>query len=160
MNHRLNVPSQQPQNPPALNSSNFNSLRPASLAPGDSNSRNRDVQFIGQKPPQRFIRAIVHRRRRKPDFQRPLDFARNSIVARARLHPHHETNEAIALADLDHAFARKPNSAVPTRICVAPSSTAISKSWLMPMDNSRSSGESPAMKRPRISSRSSRNRRK
>lgn len=118
----------------------FDSLVAAALAASDSNRRQRHIQTTCEKAPQRLIGAIFDGRSRQTDAQRPLPLPSDFVTAGSRLHPHEETNDARALAHVQgqRSGGRSPKTAVPTRICVAPSSMAISKSRDIPMESSDS----------------------
>src|SRR2546427_8499597 len=130
---------------------NFHALQAAPLAPRDFNSGQRDIQMSGQKAPQGFVGAALHGRNLQANAQSALPFAVDLIAAGPRLNTNEETQSALALPDFDHFVCRAPKSAVPRRICVAPSSMAISKSRDIPMDNSGMSQSSCRERRSRIS---------
>src|SRR5579883_640296 len=93
--------------------------------------------MIGQKPPESFVRAATDGRHLQANPQRTLPFAIDYITTRAWLHTYQKAQSLPALANLDQrTTCLAPNSAVPTRICVAPSSMAISKSRDIPIDSS------------------------
>src|SRR5580704_5719276 len=119
-------------------------LGPALFARHNSNSGERDRQPLRQKPAQGFVGAIFDRRGGEAHFQCSSVFAFDGLAAGARGNAHRKGNDSLRLFDFHprryvaspprFATGRAPNSAVPGRISVAPSSIAISKSWLMPMD--------------------------
>src|SRR6266581_1432188 len=111
---------------------NFHALEPAPLARRDFNSGQRHIQMSGEKASQGFVGAALHGRNMQANAQSALPFAVDLIAARPRLNANQETQSARALPDFDHFVCRVPKSAVPRRICVAPSSMAISKSRAPP----------------------------
>jgi len=81
-----------------------------------------------------LIGAVIHRRRRHANAQRALPFAVDAFTRRARPQAHFKNHTAAGFRRANHAVARSPKIAVPTRTSVAPSSMATSKSCDMPME--------------------------
>src|SRR5579863_368687 len=131
----------------------FHALGSAFPARQDFNSGGRHVQTFREEAAERLIGAIVHRRSGHANLQCALKFATDGVAAGAWLHAHLKNHAAAARGYANHFFGRSPKIAEPMRTCVAPSSIATSKSWLIPM-------ESSGNLRPNCCSRSSRRRRK
>ena len=86
-----------------------NAFRAAFFPSHDSNSRYGHLQTLGQQAPQRFIRAVIHRRSRQAHLQRALMLALDRIAARPRRHSHRKHKLPISLLDFNHEaflFAR------------------------------------------------------
>ena len=82
------------------NAANFQALRAALFSRRDSNSGQRDFQTCRQKPPQRFIGAVIDRRSGKANLDPSLPRTRNFIAARPRLQSHRKAYDAVFFRDL------------------------------------------------------------
>src|SRR3990172_3415190 len=120
-----------------VESGHLDGLLRAALAAGYLNGTPRQAQTLGQQLDHRLVGAALDGRRRHPHAQgaavNPGDF----FPPRPRLHLDPKTNSATPFFNRQahRGAGRGPKSAVPRRTWVAPSSMAISKSWLIPMDS-------------------------
>jgi hypothetical protein len=92
---------QQIQNLLPRNSKDFYAFVAAVFAGEDSNSRLWPFQKIGEQSDQRFIGAILHRRRTQPNLQRAIQSTYDLIATRARLHPHRKRHRSAS-----HVFGK------------------------------------------------------
>jgi hypothetical protein len=88
---RLRFFAKEIENLLARHAANLDAFVSSVLAALDSNSRFRGFQNASEEFDQGFIRAIFHRRRTKPNLQRAVKCAGNSILAGPRLHAHRKT---------------------------------------------------------------------
>src|SRR5581483_6610354 len=110
------------------------------------------LQGLGQDLDQGLVRAPLVGRCRDGDLEAPGLLADDAVAPGPRLRPHGEHAPLRMLCHLDHD--RPSKSTVPSRTCVAPSSTATSKSLLIPIDRYSTRWALPSS--PRSRSRSSR----
>jgi hypothetical protein len=100
---------------------------------------SRVVKGIGDEPEERLVRGPVGGHRRDPNLQDPVLDAIDPIHAAAGREPDRDADRAPGCR---RHHARSPNRARPIRTSVAPSSTATSKSSVIPIDSSGPSRES------------------
>ena len=72
---------------------------------------------------------------RHSDLKRTVVFPDDVVPLRIRLHPNRNRGSFGMIFNENHSASRPAKSVVPRRMKVAPSSMAISKSLLIPIDN-------------------------
>ena len=78
---------------------NFHAFGAAALPRRDSNSRKRHFQTRCQENAQRFVRAVIDRRRGEPNLQSILVLADDFVAARSRLHANRKADCPVFLSD-------------------------------------------------------------
>src|SRR3972149_2371148 len=141
-----------------VESGHLDGLLRAALAAGYLNGTPRQAQTLGQQLDNRLVGAALHGGPRPTHAQGAAVNAGDLLPPRPRLHLDPKANSATPFFNRQahRGAGRGPKSAVPRRTWVAPSSMAISKSWVIPMESSRSAPR--GRRRWPISSASSRRR--
>src|SRR5262245_42047192 len=130
---RLNDPSavyfgEFPFEVTAFQAYNLKYLVSTPFSPHEENGRPRHSQKLGYKLDSNLVCFPFNRRSVETQHQLSGAISREFIFLRIWNDANHELRGG--------RHWRSPNSAEPIRTIVAPSSMAISKSWLMPMDSS------------------------